>query len=420
MKLASVRLMVTNRLKGFLVAWGLSHFCAVHAVDFSTQREQVLALGELDEAPGMQVADGYENQTDLRAIYYDGLDYKGKPTKAFAWLGLPAKRSGKVPGIVLVHGGGGTAFKEWVGKWNAQGFAAISIAVEGQTDQRDLTIDDPHNPRGWTRHDWLGPRRDGIYGDSAERLKDQWMYHAVADTILANSLLRSLPEVDAEKVGVMGISWGGVIASTVMGLDDRFAFAIPTYGCGNLSDAENQYGRALGENELYEKVWDPMLYLKKAGMPTLWLSWPGDQHFPLDKQAACYRAMKGEAMVALIPGMKHSHAAGWNPPESYAFAKSVVEESRAWCRQKKVRLRRNSVEVAFDSSKSLDDAALISTKDTGITGSRQWVESSANLEKRGEQWIATAALPEGSTAWFVNVQAGELTASSEYMEVDRE
>jgi cephalosporin-C deacetylase-like acetyl esterase len=41
---------------------------------------------------------------------------------------------GKVPGMVLVHGGGGTAFKEWVQKWNAQGFAAISIAVEGQTD----------------------------------------------------------------------------------------------------------------------------------------------------------------------------------------------------------------------------------------------------------------------------------------------
>ena len=38
--------------------------------------------------------------------------------------------------MVLVHGGGGTAFKEWVEKWNARGYAAISIAVEGQTDKR--------------------------------------------------------------------------------------------------------------------------------------------------------------------------------------------------------------------------------------------------------------------------------------------
>jgi cephalosporin-C deacetylase-like acetyl esterase len=47
------------------------------------------------------------------------------------------------------------------------------------------------------------------------------MYHALADTMLANSLLRSLPEVDATKIGVMGVSWGGVITSTVIGLDER-------------------------------------------------------------------------------------------------------------------------------------------------------------------------------------------------------
>ena len=36
-----------------------------------------------------------------------------------------------------MHGGGGTAFKEWVERWNNHGFAAISIAVEGQTDEKD-------------------------------------------------------------------------------------------------------------------------------------------------------------------------------------------------------------------------------------------------------------------------------------------
>jgi hypothetical protein len=55
-----------------------------------------------------------------------------------------------------------------------------------------------------------------------------------APTVLANSLLRSLPQVDAEKVSLMGISWGGVIASTVAGIGPRFAFAIPTYGCGQV------------------------------------------------------------------------------------------------------------------------------------------------------------------------------------------
>ncbi|WP_372798521.1 acetylxylan esterase, partial [Pontiella sp.] len=158
---------------------------------FASELDEVAALGELTEAPKMVEAEGFQSSENLKAVYFDALDWKGQPTKVFAWLGLPENREGQVPGIVLVHGGGGTAFKEWVEKWNAEGFAAISIAVEGQTDRRKPAGADPDNPKGWVRHAWAGPRRSGIYGDSAEPLKDQWMYHAVADTILANSLLRS-------------------------------------------------------------------------------------------------------------------------------------------------------------------------------------------------------------------------------------
>ena len=254
---------------------------------------------------------------------------------------MPAKREGKVPGMVLVHGGGGTAHKEWVKKWNDQGFAAISIAVEGQTDEQI-----PNAQRGarWKQHDWAGPTRNGIYGDSAEPLADQWMYHAVADCILANSLLRSLPEVDADKVGLSGFSWGGVITSTVIGIDSRFTFAIPVYGCGHLFDCENQYARALSDNQLYRQVWDPMVRMERVKMPVLWLSWPEDKHFALDCLAATYSAAPGPHMVTLIPKMGHSGAASWKPAESYAFAKSVVLDGKPWCQQTQagVRERRRS------------------------------------------------------------------------------
>ena len=383
---------------------------------FAAQREQVLALGKLTTAPAMQDAEGFARTGRLKAVYFDALPWKGKPTKVFAWLGMPANPKGKAPGVVLVHGGGGTAFKEWVQKWNDHGFAAISIAVEGQTDRKAPAKRGKR--AGWKQHAWPGPRRAGIYGDSAEPLKKQWMYHAVADTVLANSLLRSLPEVDAEKVGVMGISWGGVITSTVMGIDARFAFAIPTYGCGHKFDAKNQYGRALGRNRLYREVWDPMVRIKKATMPTLWLSWPGDQHFPLDCQAACYRAMPGAYMVALLPGMKHGHALGWNPPDSYAFAESVVRDGRPWYRQTAANLKDGAVEVSFASSKPLDRAVLISTSDTGVTGGRTWVESPAQLAKSGAEWIVTSPLPAGATAWFVNVRSGNLTVSSGFQEIE--
>jgi len=298
-----------------------------------------------------------------------------------------------------------------VQKWNDHGFAAISIAVEGQTDEAQ-----PGAERGvrWKQHAWPGPVRKGIYVDSDESLAEQWMYHAVADTVLANSLLRSLPEVDVKKMGIAGISWGGVITSTVIGIDRRFAFAIPIYGCGHLFDADNQWGRALGDNTVYREVWDPMVRIKNARMPVLWLSWPGDEHFPLDCQSACYRAARGPRMVVLLPGMRHSHPAGWNPPDSYVFAESIVRNGKPWLRQTSCREKNGAVRVEFVSTKPVDRAVLISTTDTGFTGGRKWIETSATLLTRGGRVLVTATLPPHTRAWFVNVRSGGLTGSSDF------
>lgn len=381
------------------------------ANEFDAERAEVLALGELTTAPAMMEAEGFRNQEGIRPIFYDGLDYEGKATKVFAWLGIPKSRTGKVPGIVLVHGGGGTAFRQWVEKWNERGFAAIAIAHEGQVERRQAK-------RKWAKHQWPGPWRRGHYKDSAKPLQDQWMYHAVTDTILANSLLRALPEVDNEKVGIMGVSWGGVITSTVMGIDSRFAFAIPTYGCGHMADVRNHWGAALGKNTFYREVWDPVHYLPRAKTPTLWFSWPEDHHFPLNSQAASYRAMRGEYMVALLPGMKHSTPASWNPPDSYAFAKSVVRDGEPWARQLGSQVTDGSLLVTFASSKPLNQAVLISTTDTGFTGNRKWVQSTAKLVRSNGSWKVSAKLPKATTACFVNVKASELTVSSEYVELE--
>ena len=385
------------------------------AGEFAQERRLVLELGKLTAAPARYPAEGFANVGGVEAIYFAGLPWRGSPSRVFAWLGLPQNRRGKVPAIVLVHGGGGTAFREWVEKWTERGYAAMSIAVEGQTDEAEQVPAGAR--RSWKRHAWPGPKRDGIYADSSEPLRDQWMYHAVADTVLANSLLRSLPQVDADKVGLMGISWGGVITATVIGIDSRFAFAIPTYGCGHLFDAANHWGEALGGNRLYREVWDPMVRMDRVRTPVLWLSWPGDAAFPLDSQAACYRTAPGPRMVSLIPDMQHSHRAGWTPPDSYAFADSVVNSGEPWLAKTESDLTDGTVRVRFNAAKPLDGASLLWTSDSGFTGSREWRQSAAELSRDGDAWLVTADLPDVATAWFVNVRSGDLTASSDYHEI---
>ena len=54
----------------------------------------------------------------LKALAYDGADYKGMHTKVFAHIGFPENTEKPVPAIVLVHGGGGHPEDLLIKKWN--------------------------------------------------------------------------------------------------------------------------------------------------------------------------------------------------------------------------------------------------------------------------------------------------------------
>lgn len=171
----------------------------------------------------------YGRVEGVRPIFYAGEPLDGRPTRVFAWIGLPegASPERKVPAIVLVHGGGGTAFAKWVATWNARGYAAIAMDTNGSIPQGE------RDGRPHPRHAFSGPPGWGASVSQIVRpIEDQWTYHAVAAIMRAHSLIRSLPEVDADRTGVTGISWGGYLTSIVMGVDDRFKFAAPVYGCG--------------------------------------------------------------------------------------------------------------------------------------------------------------------------------------------
>ena len=280
----------------------------------------------------------------IRPVYFQGLPYLNNCTLVFAWLSTPISDNvdGGVSGVVLAHGGGGTAMKVWCEKWAENNVASIAIGLEGQTDE-------PAPWYGWTKTLFPGPRRRHAYSDYELPVNHQWMFHAVAQSMLANTLLRSQPFVNQDLVGVAGVSWGGAIASTMLSVDyERLAFGIPAYGCGSMMGRETGSGISRqmasgGAEAYYSRVWDPTARFQRlfrtvdASLipPTLWISWPEESHFPIDRQALTYNTLLhhgAEAMVLLVPKLGHSHGAIWRRPESYFFVKNVVDT-----RQQKLR-----------------------------------------------------------------------------------
>ena len=148
------------------------------------------------------------------------------------------------------------------------------------------------------------------------------------DVLLANSLLRSLPGVDPDRIGLTGISWGGVVSSLVAGVDDRFVFAAPVYGCGYLYDSLGHF-RRMGAEEgddaslALRKFWDPARYFTDAPIPMLWVNGDNDPHFSADILTRSHVSAGPESTLTIRPRMPHGHGPGWEEkyvPEIYALA----------------------------------------------------------------------------------------------------
>ena len=268
----------------------------------------------------------------LQSLYLDGLPYKGRPTKFYAYLGFPANVTSKVPAVVLVHGGGGTATAPWAKYWIAKGYAALSLDTEGHVPvkARESKPGDP----GWKTIDSLGqpwggqPGRPRGFADSALPPEEQWLYHAVADSILSVSFLASRPDVDASRIGIVGISMGSVVCSIVGGLDHRLAFVVPQYIGGN-NDLGNVWYAIIKKHPEVMR-WDPAHFYRNPKGKThwLWINGDNDKYGVPPMTTKSWRETGPKSWMTLLPTQGHGGVFGETGPnalrEIYAFADSVT------------------------------------------------------------------------------------------------
>ena len=269
----------------------------------------------------------------IRALAYEGAELGGKRTRVFAHIGFPADTGQPVPAVVLVHGGGGHPEDRWIRKWTREGFAAISMDTTGYFPQKPVPglyegfsegLERKLPPAlaqdGYT----VGPDNKGL-SDVLAPIGEQWMYHAVAQIILAHNLLRADSRIDREKIGICGISWGGVLTSIAIGHDPRFAFAVPIYGSGYLGSGLSGLDRLFRNPAALP--WLAETRFPDVKTPVMWLGWNDDCCFSIHSNSLSYLATcknHPDTCLSMLSGMGHSHYQGFMPRESYWFAHTVL------------------------------------------------------------------------------------------------
>lgn len=362
-------------------------------------------LASLRKAPPVTI---HEKGSPLTPLFYEGEPYRDKPTRVFAYLGRPEKIDGRLPAMVLVHGGGGTAFKEWAQLWAARGYVALAMDLAG------------HGPDGKRLPDG-SPEQDDSAKFGKEKLKDFWSYHAVANVIRAVSLLASLPEVDPERIGITGISWGGYLTCIVAGLDDRLKVAVPVYGCGFIHDNSvwiPTFEKMTAEKrKLWVENFEPSRYLGQAKMPVLFVNGTNDFAYPLDSYQKSYRLVP-KRDVCVTVNMPHGHPQGWAPVEIGLFVDQHLRNGKAFPHIESAKRTGIQIEVRVKSDTSIEKAGLHFTTDTEKPWKdRKW--TSRELKVEGNS-VITELPKDRPLVYFVTITDNrKATVSTEHEVVEK-
>jgi dienelactone hydrolase len=388
----------------------------VHTIDTKKIKagELIWDLEKLSLAPKVEWLD---RKAKVNTLLYQGVDYEGKPTQVFAYYSNPDLLAGRVPGktkfpgVVLIHGGGGKAFKEWVEKWASEGYAAIAMDLSGNgADEKKIAHPAP-DQSNYNKFEKI---------EKAD-IRDVWSYHAVAAGILAHSLLLHLPEVNTAKTCVTGISWGGYLTCIVAALDNRFKAAVPVYGCGfyDESDVFKVPLEKLTDSarQKWMRYFDPSVYLPSASPQFCFINGNKDKHYNVVPYIKTYNLIPDKQRTVLIlPDMKHSHPWGWEPHEIRYFFENVLNGKNPLTRVEAATEGSTEVSASYDAPVSLWIAEFYFSNDSSSDNeSRVWTKQKVVIDEK-KRTLSTSVPSGGFKYGFFAVKDHRnLSASSPFI-----
>jgi hypothetical protein len=189
---------------------------------------------------------------------------------------LTPERSGKVPGIVLVHGSGKSTWNFY--KYYAERLAEFGFAVL-YYDKRGVG------------------KSEGRYSGISIENSNEMFKKLSSDARAAASWLRGRPETDPGRIGLFGISQAGWIIPKASAESEDINFSIIISGPVGSVGEEHIFSRLAGDEINEQKYSDQYIekelrdyngphgydsrdYIEKLTTPTLWIFGAADKSMP--------------------------------------------------------------------------------------------------------------------------------------------
>ena len=145
-----------------------------------------------------------------------------------------------------------------------------------------------------------------------------WGGKEVVDLLGAMDHVQKLPYVDADRLGIGGWSYGGILTDYTIATDGRFkaaasgagsALQLSMYGVDEyITQYENEIGPPWKSQDLWIKISYPFFHADKIKTPTLFLGGEKDFNVPLVGGEQMYQALRSlgvDTQLVVYPGQFH-------------------------------------------------------------------------------------------------------------------
>ncbi len=219
----------------------------------------------------------------LQEVEFTSEVYQNNPVRIYGIVGFP-EGAKKIPGILWCQPGMAPANRYMPEMFAKRGYVCMCITL-------------PHkiwNP--WAAFNTKSP-------------SDANLTHFAIAQMRAITYLCSMPELDTEKIGVGGSSYGGFFSTLIAGADPRIKCGMSFFSGGNMALGTHlpQFTNleTLQDVDVWNRTIDPAFRLKFRKVPFLWAAASNDNWFYLPSVVKTYHDSIGEKRLAIVPLWEH-------------------------------------------------------------------------------------------------------------------
>ena len=285
----------TDRLdadRGAVGSWSLSGSTVAYA--FATPQAPADLFRRTSDGVTKRLTDLNHDLLAARALGgVEDLSFKsfdGTDIGAFLTRPVDLEPGSKHPLIVVMHGGPhgqqGPEFNAKAQIYAAHGYASLMVNYRGSTGYGQALA-------------------DKIFGDQDG---------GEAKDVLAgvDAALAKYPWLDADRMGLEGVSYGGQLTNWIVTQTDRFKAAIPISGISNLITQNYlsyyhdylavEFGGYPHERGINDKLWErsALRYVAKVKTPTMFAHGENDNDVPIAEAEQFYIALKDVGVETIM------------------------------------------------------------------------------------------------------------------------